>query len=46
MLRDALLAAAGEAEVKIHELFDQPEIAMIHAHNAIPGCFAAKIERS
>jgi len=46
MLRAALLTQPGEAEAGIHELFDQPEIATIHAHNAIPGCFAARIERN
>lgn len=46
MLRGALLALAGEAEAKIRELFNVPEIATIHAHNAAYGCFAAKIERS
>lgn len=46
MLRSALLALPGEAEAKILELLDAPEIATIHAHNAAYGCFAAKIERN
>ena len=46
MLRGALLALPGEAEDKILELFENSEIAAIHAHNAAYGCFAAKIERS
>ena len=46
MLRGALLAMPGEADAKIRELFEQPEIATIHAHNAAYGCFAAKIERN
>ncbi len=46
MLRGALLALPGEADAKIRELFDQPEIATIHAHNAAHGCFAARIERN
>lgn len=45
MLRGALLIQPGEAEAGICELFDRPDITTIHAHNAIPGCFAAKIER-
>jgi hypothetical protein len=45
MLRDARLAAPGEAEAKILELFANPEIAYIDAHNAAPGCFAARVER-
>jgi len=46
MLKDARLALAGEADVKIRELFANPEIATIHAHNAAHGCFAARIERN
>ena len=46
MLRGALLAMPGEADAKIRELFERPEVATIHAHNAAYGCFAAKIERN
>jgi hypothetical protein len=46
MLRNAALALPGEADAKIRSLFDAPEIAYIHAHNAAHGCFAAKVERS
>ena len=46
MLRGASLALAGDADERIRELFDRDEIAYIHAHNAAPGCFAARIERS
>lgn len=45
MLRGALLALPGESDLKIRELFERPEIATIHAHNAAAGCFAAKIVR-
>ncbi|MFC0203799.1 DUF1203 domain-containing protein [Novosphingobium soli] len=52
MLRRARLAAQGEAgaplggvEEAIAELFADPTIACIHAHNAAYGCFAARIER-
>ena len=45
MLRGALLAMPGEADAKIHALFDSPDIATIHAHNAAHGCFVAKIVR-
>ncbi len=45
MLRGAALALPGEADAKIRRLFDVPEIAYIHAHNAAHGCFSAKIER-
>jgi hypothetical protein len=46
MLRGALLAQPGEADGKIRALFEQPEIAEIHAHNAALGCFLARIERN
>ncbi len=45
MLRDAALALPGEADTKIRALFEQSEIAYLHAHNAAHGCFSAKVER-
>ncbi len=45
MLRNAALALPGQADAKIRALFDQPEIAYIHAHNAAHGCFSARVER-
>jgi hypothetical protein len=46
MLRDAVLALPGEADVKIRALFETDKIAYIHAHNAAHGCFSAKVERT
>jgi hypothetical protein len=46
MLQGALLALPGEADSKIRELFERPEVASIHAHNAALGCFLARIERN
>jgi hypothetical protein len=46
MLRGALLARPGEADGRIRELFEQAEVAEIHAHNAALGCFLARIERN
>jgi hypothetical protein len=46
MMVDAILTQPGEAEAGIRQLFANPEIATIHAHNATRGCFAAKIERN
>lgn len=46
MLKGALLGMPGEADAKIRELFDRPDVENIHAHNAAYGCFAAKIERN
>lgn len=44
-LRDARLALPGDADAKIRELFANPDIAYIHAHNAAHGCFAARVDR-
>jgi hypothetical protein len=46
MLRNAALALPGEADAKIRALFDQAEIAYLHAHNAAHGCYSAKVERA
>lgn len=46
MLKNALLALPGQADEKIRELFEQSEIAYIHAHNAAHGCFSARIDRA
>lgn len=45
MLKSAALAAPGEADSAIRNLFSAPEIAYIDAHNAAAGCFAARVER-
>jgi hypothetical protein len=45
MMADAVLAQPGEADAAIRKLFCNPEIRTIHAHNAVRGCFSAKIER-
>jgi len=45
MMTDAILAQPGEADAGIRNLFDNPKIEAIHAHNAARGCFSAKIER-
>jgi hypothetical protein len=46
LMAEALLAQPGEADAGIRRLFANPDIAIIHAHNATRGCFAAKIERN
>ena len=45
MMADAMLAQPGQADASIRTLFENAEIAYIHAHNAVRGCFAAKVER-
>lgn len=46
MLKDAIIAQPGEADARIRELFERPQIDTIHAHNAAYGCFLARIERN
>lgn len=46
MLRAGQLAAPGEADACIRDLFADPGIAAIHAHTAAYGCFLARIERN
>jgi hypothetical protein len=46
MMADAILTQPGEADSGIRKLFENPEIETIHAHNAVRGCFSAKIERN
>ncbi len=46
MLSDARIAAPGEADAVIRDLFASDAIAYIHAHNAAHGCFAARIDRT
>ena len=45
MMADALITQPGEADAGIRKLFDNPQIAYIHAHNAARGCFSARIDR-
>ena len=45
MMADALITQPGEADSGIRKLFDNPDIAYIHAHNAARGCFSARIDR-
>ncbi|GAA3891806.1 DUF1203 domain-containing protein [Sphingomonas limnosediminicola] len=46
MMAAAILTQPGEAEAGIRQLFADPNIETIHAHNATRGCFSAKIERN
>jgi Protein of unknown function (DUF1203) len=46
MMADAILTQPGEADAGIRQLFGNPAIETIHAHNATRGCFSAKIERN
>jgi len=46
MMAEAILTQSGEADAGIRQLFANPNIETIHAHNATRGCFSAKIERN
>ena len=46
MLRTGALALPGQADSTIREVFANPDIAYIDAHNAAHGCFAARVERA
>jgi hypothetical protein len=46
MMQDAALAQPGEADAVIRRLLADEEIDHIDAHNAIRGCFAARVERA
>lgn len=46
MMTDAALAQPGEADRVIRRLLADPVVDHIDAHNAIRGCFAARVERS
>jgi len=46
LLKHGLLTVPGEADAKIRELFERPEVDTIHAHAAAYGCFLARIERN
>ncbi len=46
MMLDAEVVPGSEVEGLILKLFENPDIAYIHAHNAGRGCFAARIDRA
>lgn len=46
MMVDARLAQPGEADMAVRELLENAAVDHIDAHNAMRGCFAARIERA
>ena len=46
MMVEAALAQPGEADAAIRRMFENEWVDHIDAHNAIRGCFSARIERS
>ncbi|TPG56122.1 DUF1203 domain-containing protein [Sphingomonas glacialis] len=45
MMRDADVVEGRDLVAAIERFFADPAIAYLHAHNAKPGCFAARIDR-
>lgn len=45
MMVDAILAQGYDIEATIEKLFDNGQIAYIHAHNALRGCYSGRIDR-
>jgi Protein of unknown function (DUF1203) len=45
MMVDAVIAQPGEADAAIRKLLENSNIDTIHAHNAVRGCFSARVER-
>jgi hypothetical protein len=46
MMVDADVVPGAEVEALILRLFENPQAAYLHAHNAGRGCFAARIDRA
>jgi len=46
MMTDATLVQPGEADAAIRRMLSDPAVDHIDAHNAIRGCFAARVNRS
>ena len=46
MMSDAALAQPGEADAVVRRLLENEAIDHIDAHNAIRGCFAARVDRA
>ena len=46
MMVDAEIASGDALEPVIARMFETPEVAYIHAHNAGRGCYAARIDRA
>jgi hypothetical protein len=46
MMRDASVVEGKDLEGAVETLFADPKVAYLHLHNAIPGCYAARVERA
>ena len=46
MMLEADVMQGEELEAAIARFFDDPRTAYLHAHNAKPGCYAARVDRA
>ena len=46
MMLDADVVDGGQMEGAIARLFQSPDVAYIHAHNAKRGCYSGRIDRA
>lgn len=46
MMVEADVVHGSDVEPVIERIFSEPNVEFIHAHNAKPGCFAARIDRA
>ena len=46
MLLDAAMGMGSEIAPVIERLFANPDVAYLHAHNAMHGCYSARIDRA
>lgn len=45
MMRNAAACDGAELGGRIEALFEDPKVAYLHVHNALPGCFSCRVER-
>ena len=46
LMREAEVCEGTQLDRVIRTMFEDPEIAFLHVHNAKPGCFACRVERA
>lgn len=45
LMRAADVVEGGQLEMLIDRLFADPKVAYLHVHNALPGCYACRVDR-
>jgi hypothetical protein len=46
MIVDADVIAGNEVEAALERMFERPELAYVHIHNAKRGCFSCRVDRA